>query len=240
MSYGKKMCMVGDRRVNRLVAVVEGTTEQTFIRDVLAPQLALHDVMITARLVGKPGRKGGVGPYNRARRDILAVLRHDTAVFCTTMFDYYGMPHTWPQRHLTAAASFEKRASLIEEAILQDIVQEMGSDFQPRRFIPYIQMHEFEALLFSDPDTLAETMQQPSMATTLWAIKAQFDSPEMINDHFETAPSKRLEKLFPTYNKVLSGTLAAQRIELSVMRQKCPHFAAWLTKLERLGRDEPT
>lgn len=226
--------------MNRVVVVVEGLTEQVFIRNVLAPQLALHDVMITARLVGKPGRKGGVGPYNRARRDILAVLRQDTAVFCTTMFDYYGMPHTWPKRHLTATAPFEKRAFLIEEAILQDIAQEMGSDFQPRRFMPYIQMHEFEALLFSDPDALAQTMQQPDMAATLRAIEAQFDSPEMINDHFETAPSKRLEKLFPSYNKVLSGTLAAQRIDFATMRQKCTHFSAWLTKLERLGRDEPT
>lgn len=221
--------------MNRVVAVVEGATEQTFIRTVLAPQLALQGVMMTARLVGKPGRKGGVGAYGRARRDILAVLRQDTAVFCTTMFDYYGMPPSWPQRDLATAAPFEKRALLVEEAIWQDIGQEMGSDFQLGRFIPYIQMHEFEALLFSDPDVLAQTMQQPEMAVVLRKIEVQFEFPEMINDHFETAPSKRLEKLFPTYNKVVSGTLVAQRISLSVMRQKCPHFATWLTKLESLG-----
>ncbi len=224
--------------MNRVVAVVEGVTEQIFIKSVLAPQLAQQGVMLTARLVGKPGHKGGVGSYDRARRDILAVLRQDTAVFCTTMFDYYGMPFGWPQRDLTPAAPFEKRAFLVEEAILQDILQDMGSNFRPRRFIPYIQMHEFEALLFSDPDMLAQTMQQPEMAVTLHNIEAQFESPEMINDHYETAPSKRLEKLFPTYTKVLSGTLAAQRITLSLMRQKCPHFSGWLTKLEKLGLDE--
>ncbi|MCP5098817.1 MAG: DUF4276 family protein [Chloroflexi bacterium] len=221
--------------MNRVVAVVEGVTEQTFIKTVLAPQLALQDVMITARLVGKPGRKGGVGEFSRARRDIVAVLRQDTAVFCTTMFDYYGMPTSWPQRGLASDAPFKNRARLVEEAILQDIFQEMGNGFLSRRFIPYIQMHEFEALLFSDPDTLAQTMQQPLMAASLREIEAGFGSPEMINDHVETAPSKRLIKLFPSYNKVVDGALAAQHITLSKMRQKCLHFAAWLTKLEELG-----
>ncbi len=78
-------------------------------------------------------------------------------------------------------------------------------------------------------------MQQPEKAAALHAIEAQFSSPEMINDHFETAPSQRLENLFPAYDKVLAGTLAAQRITLSPMRQKCLHFADWLTKLEDLG-----
>ena len=99
-------------------------------------------------------------------------------------------------------------------------------------------MHEFEALLFSDPDTLAQTMQSPNMATSLHEIEANFPSPEMINAQVETAPSKRLTKLFPTYNKVVDGTLIAQRITLPKIRQKCPHFAAWLTKLENLEQIE--
>ncbi len=224
--------------MNRVIAVVEGVTEQTFIKTVLAPQLALQGVLITARLVGKPGHKGGVGEFDRARRDIVAVLRQETAVFCTTMFDYYGMPYSWPQRSLASSVPFEKKAALVEEAILQAVAQAMGKDFHLSRFIPYVQMHEFEALLFSDPDILAQAMHLSHKVTELHKIEADFDSPEMINDHFETAPSKRLEKLFPSYNKVIDGTLAAQRISLSSMRQKCLHFAAWLTKLEELGKIE--
>ena len=226
--------------MNRVVALVEGVTEQTFIGTVLAPQLALDGIMMTARLIGKPGRKGGVGSYSRARRDIVAVLRQDTTVFCTTMFDYYGMPHGWPQRRFASDVPFEKKAALIEDAILQDISQEMGSDFHRQRFIPYVQMHEFEALLFSAPDTLAEMMGQPKMTVELREIGVRFDSPEMINDHFETAPSKRLVKLFPAYNKVLDGTLIAQRIALPTLRQKCLHFSAWLTKLESLRQVSET
>lgn len=221
--------------MSRVLAVVEGETERTFVQSTLAPQLALRGVLMTARLVGKPGRKGGVGAYGRARRDILAVLRQDTAVFCTTMFDFYGMPHNWPQRDVVDTVSFANKAAFIENALLQDISQEMGDNFRTERFIPYVQMYEFEALLFSDPDVLAQTMQQPDVAVELHKIEAQFDSPERINDNFETAPSKRLQKLFPAYNKVLYGTLAAQRIDLSTIRQKCPHFSGWLTKLEELG-----
>lgn len=223
--------------MNRVIAVVEGQTEQTFIRDVLAPHLALEGIFITARLVGKPGRKGGVGSYHRARRDILAVLKQEADVYCTTMFDYYGMPHSWPGRSYTNVV-FEQKAELIEQAIAEDVRQQMGESFDLNRFIPYVQMHEYEALLFSDPDTLAQTMQQPHQANELHEIINQFGSPEMINDNFETAPSKRLEKLFPTYEKVLYGTLIANRVSLAVMREKCSHFDEWLIKLEEIGVSE--
>jgi hypothetical protein len=226
--------------MSRVVAVVEGQTEQTFVRDILAPILAQQGVMLTARLVGKPGRKGGVGSYSRARRDILAVLRQDTAVFCTTMFDFYEMPHDWPQRITAHQAPFADKAALIEDALLQDISEGMGTGFQQSRFIPYVQMHEFEALLFSDSEQLAQIMQQREKTIELKKIEAQFNfSPETINDNVETAPSKRIQNHFPAYNKVLHGTLAAQRIDFSTMRRKCLHFSSWLARLEALGADEP-
>ena len=221
--------------MSRVIVVVEGQTEQSFVRQVLAPYLALKGVFVDARLVGKPGRKGGVGAYSRARRDILTILRQETAVFCTTMFDYYGMPHNWPQRRASLTVSFQSKAVLIEMALLEDVVQSMGNRFHSARFIPYIQMHEFEALLFSEPEILSQMMQQPQKAVQLREINAQFESPEMINDNVETAPSKRLKRLFPSYNKVLYGTLVSQRIGLPIVRQKCPHFSDWLAKLEALG-----
>lgn len=221
--------------MSRVIAIVEGATEQTFVRDILAPHLALQGVMMTARLVGKPGQKGGVGPYSRARRDILAVLRQETAVFCTTLFGFYGMPHDWPQRRAAQNAPFDDKAALLEKALQQDISGEMGADFKQERFIPYVQMHEFEALLFTSPVELPALLQQPEKTAELQKILDQFDSPEQINDHYDTAPSRRLQALFPQYSKVFHGTLAAQRIGLAAMRQKCPHFSDWLTRLEALG-----
>lgn len=227
--------MAGGRRMNRVVAVVEGVTEQSFVRGLLAPHLAGFGVMMTARLVGKPGHKGGVGRYDRARRDILAALRQDTAVFCTTMFDYYGMPDSWPGRAAAQRAGYPQNGQLVETALAQDVAQVMGSGFNSGRFIPYVQLHEFEALLFADPDTLAETLQNRELSAELREIAAQFASPEMINDNPHTSPSKRLAHLFPAYKKVLYGTIASRRIGLPLIREQCSHFADWLTGLEGVG-----
>lgn len=220
--------------MSRVIALVEGLTEQTFVRDIIAPQLALQGIMLSARLVGKPGRKGGVGAYERTRRDILTILGQSADVFCTTMFDYYGMPHDWTGRREAQTLPHTQKSLAIEQAMAENIYKGMGTSFKQERFIPYVQMHEFEALLFTEPSVIAEVMQQPNALTLLQNITNQFTSPEMINDNVLTAPSKRLEKLFPTYKKVFHGNLIAQHIELSTIRTQCPHFNDWLMQLARL------
>lgn len=222
--------------MNRLIVIAEGVTEQTFVRELLAGHLAGFGVFVSARLVGKPGRKGGIGPYVRARNDVMRVLRADRAVFCTTMFDFYGMPDDWPGRQAARTAVFEQKAEMVEQTIMQDIQSQMGRHFDQARFIPYVQMHEFEALLFSEPVLLAEAVGQPELAADLQGISAAFASPEEINDNVTTSPSHRLMALLPGYRKPLLGAIAARRIGLPAMRQRCPHFDGWVSRLEQLGR----
>jgi len=126
----------------RVHVLVEGQTEETFVNRVLQPHLNGFGVYLYPRLAGG---SGGIGRYQRDKRDLLLILKQDTSVFCTTMFDYYGMPHSWPGRETAGG-----RAEVIEQAILNDICGEMGRGFNQARFIPYVQMHEFEALLFSE------------------------------------------------------------------------------------------
>lgn len=221
--------------MNRVIAVVEGRTEQTFIRDVLAPVVSGKGVSLTARLVGKPGHKGGVGEYQRARKDIIALLKQELATTITSMFDFYGMPDSWPDRKKAKQVSHDRKARTVEEAIREDIASTLGSAFDERRLIPYIQMHEFEALLFSQPSVLSIVMREPDSAKELEAIRGDFSTPEEINDDPNMAPSKRIENLFPTYRKALHGILAAKRITIEVIRRECPHFSEWLTTLESLG-----
>ncbi len=221
--------------MSRVVAVVEGHTELAFVRDVLAPELGLQGVFLYASLVGMPGHKGGVGKYQRAQRDILTVLKNDAGAFCTKMFDYYGMPDSWPGRRQAAGEVHNRKASTVEDAIKADIVKRLGENFNPRRFVPYIQMHEFEALLFSDPVVLGEAIQVPSKASSLASIANQFGSPEEINDDSQSAPSRRILQMLPRYQKVVHGNIAAKRIGLQHMRGKCPHFDEWLKKLESLA-----
>ena len=108
----------------------------------------------------------------------------------------------------------------------------MGTSFNPDHFIPYVMMHEFEAMLFSNCDSFARAIGRSDLIDDFQAIRDDFTAPEEINDCRETAPSKRIEALHPAYQKPTMGVLAAQSIGLEAIRNECPHFAAWLHRLE--------
>ncbi len=221
--------------MNRVIAVVEGQTEQIFVRDVLAPWLGWKGVMLSARLVGKPGHKGGIGRFERARNDIVKLLRQESETVVTTMFDYYRMPSSWPGRTEAKSLQHQRKAPQVEASIAEAVIKEFGSEFDVRRLIPYVQMHEFEALLFSEPIALAEVMRNAEAVNKLQVIRDVFDTPEEINDDPATAPSKQIVDIFPYYQKPLHGVLAAKRITVEKIRSQCPHFSDWLTRLENLA-----
>lgn len=119
--------------MNRVIAVVEGQTEGTFVRDVLAPWLGSKGVMLSARLVGKPGHKGGVGSFQRAKNDIVSLLKQESDTYVTTMFDFYGMPAKWPGREDAKNVSHDQKALTVEEAIKDDVVATLGDSLDERR-----------------------------------------------------------------------------------------------------------
>ena len=222
--------------MSRVLALVEGRTEQTFVQRVLAPELGQQGVYLSATLIGKPGHKGGIRRYPAVRNDILAALRQDPEQYCTTMVDYSGLPRDWPGLVDAKATRVGDIGSRLEQAFLADVVLEMGSSFNPARFVPYIQMHEFEALLFSDPAVLASTIQRPDLRNHFDSIVTECGAPEAIDDGQQTSPSKRILGRAANYDKVLHGTMASMRIGINTMREQCPHFAAWIARLENLGR----
>jgi len=223
--------------MSRVLAVVEGQTEQTFIREVLAPDLGASGVYLSARLVGKPGQKGGLNSYQKARRDIVAVLTQDTGSYCTTMFDYYGLPADWPGYAAAKAVPARNGVEQVEKGLQEDIRLALGSSHAVR-LLPYVQLQEFEALLFSDPEALARVIANPSLTKRFQAIVDECGEPEAIDDDPNSAPSKRILGLVPEYQKVVHGALAAQRIGINMMREKCPHFAAWVQELKALRKQE--
>jgi len=167
------------------------------------------------------------------RKDILNHLREDGECLTTTMVDYYGLPQeaerAWPGRSAANSVPFEMKASTVEEALAADIREEIGSS---NRFIPFVMMHEFEGLLFSDPDGFARGIGRDALAPQLKAVRDQFATPEHINDSPVTAPSKRVKALVPDYQKPLLGTLAVIEIGLDAIRRECPQFRGWLNRLE--------
>ena len=223
--------------MKRLLVHVEGQTEEQFVNEILAPHLSdCGFESVGVRLIGdarQHPRRGGIVPWRVARRGISHHLRRDPESAATTMVDYYGLPTRWPGRAAAAVAAANK-AGIIESALLADLTGKMGARFDPARFVPYIAMHEFEAMLFSDCRQFARGVSEPDLAPKFQAIRDSFATPEEIDDSPDTAPSKQIEKLIPGYRKPLSGTLAAQAIGLPRIRSECPHFSDWLDRLERL------
>ena len=104
-----------------------------------------------------------------------------------------------------------------------------------RRFVPFVVVHEFEGLLFSNCQVFAQSIGRRDVAAAFQAIRDGFETPEHIDDSPDTAPSKRVEDLVPEYQKPLFGSVAAAEIGLPRIRAECPHFASWLRQLETIA-----
>lgn len=228
-------------RMTRLLIHVEGETEETFVNEVLAAHLyRCGYTKVSARLVGNArqrDRRGGIRAWSAVRRDILHHLKEDAGCLSTTMVDFYALPQTgdraWPGRADAALLAFPEKADAVENLLLADISNELGVDVGQCRFMPYVMMHEFEGLLFSDAAKLALGIGRPDLSPRFQAIRDQFMTPEEINDSPLTAPSKRILDLFPRYEKPLMGTLAILEIGLAAIRQECPLFRSWIERLEQ-------
>ena len=214
--------------------LVEGQTEETFVNRILRPHLWPLGINPQPQGLGTQGLHVGIVEYPRARKQMRITLAQDPGGFCTTMVDYYRLPDSWPGRKAAEDKPFDQKATTIEQAIRSDLSDDLGAGFDRERLIPYIQMHEFEALLFSDVSVLTERLGLSDTAK-VQGIRSEFESPEEINDSVQTAPSKRIAVLDPGYQKVNDGFLIAQRIGLATMRAECPHFDEWVGKLEALA-----
>jgi hypothetical protein len=223
----------------RLHFIAEGQTEETFINRVIVPHLASYSVWGDVRCV-MTGRtrsiihRGGLRSYVRAKKDIMLWMKEDQnpdAAF-TTMFDLYALPSDFPGYEETVRARCPyARVAELERAMLGDVGHP--------RFTPYIQLHEYETLLLADPQKLDCRYSDCDRAIqNLVDMVAGFDSPELIDDGANTAPSKRIIREIPEYEgmKASAGPLVAEHIGLPTLRHKCAHFDQWLVQLENLGR----
>ena len=224
----------------RVIALVEGPTEEKFVRELLAGELGVVGVWIVATTYGRPRRQAGVPAWSKAEREIIGLLKQDTARYVTTMFDYYGMPRDWPGRKRATERPHGEKAALVEQGMRDSVTASSRVGSLNGRFIPYVQMHEFEALLFSDPQALADVVSRApnphEIRQNFVRIAGAFPTPEQIDDDPVTAPSKRILALARDYQKVTDGNIAASRIGLETMRRECPHFKSWLQRLRALSQ----
>ncbi|MXY08810.1 MAG: DUF4276 family protein [Rhodothermaceae bacterium] len=220
----------------RLNVVVEGQTEEGFVKQVLYPYLLERNIVVTPRLVllkrsrGSSAR-GGMRNYAQPKWDIQQWLRQDRSAYCTTMFDLYALPRGFPGvNNIPARSTPYQQVRHLEKAFSTDLSN-------PRGFIPYLQLHEFEAILFSNVNILDSALNAftpESKLNELLQIMDKFENPELIDDDPKTAPSKRLYHLYPAYDKRFFGELVAEMIGMDSIRAECPHFNSWIERLEGL------
>jgi hypothetical protein len=187
-------------------------------------------LVTTSKTPGKPHSKGGVVSYEKFRRDILRLLNDSHISLVTSMLDFYGLPDTFPGKN-------EVNNNLTCYQAVELLEQRMRQDINNHYFLPYLSLHELEALLFVDTKKTAQVIRDDAgFANSLNEIRQSFKTPEEINSHPETAPSKRLFKLAPEYQKTLHAPLALLEISVDVLRANCQHFNQWVGKLESISQ----
>ena len=209
--------------------LVEGQTEKEFVTNLIYPYLLTVGIskVRTITIETSPGFKGGDVRYQaRYKKNISKILRGQEDLIVTSLIDYYRLRNDFPNyAESRLLATPQQKVELIEQGC--------SADINDARFIPYIQLHEFEGLLFSAPNGFKELFPDLSSASRQELIDtvAEFPNPEMINDRPTHAPSKRLERLIPTYEKPLYGGMIALENGFNAIMEKCPRFRIWIETL---------
>jgi len=216
----------------RLIIVCEGPTEQAFCKTILQMHFQEKGIYIQTPLTKHS--KGGIVKWAILKQQIETHLKVETDAFVTTFIDYYGLYSKynfprWEESEKTPDKN--DRMGKLESGMRDDIDDDLRY-----RFIPYMQLHEFEGLLFNDLNLI---YGQIPPADIIGKIELEetfrdYENPEMINNTRETSPSHRLSRIIKGYNKVVYGDILAESIGLLKIRNKSPRFNDWITKLEEL------
>jgi hypothetical protein len=220
--------------VKRLLILVEGPTEERFVKLVLRDCLLARSVipipriLVTKRVVKGPNFKGGVTGWDRIKRDLQNLIGDTDAAGITTLIDYYGLPKDVP------GMSTRKGAP---KTCVAHLEKQISAQFDDKRLRPFLMLHEFEAMLFTDIRKWQHRFDDAAAIARLKKDVAGLE-PEDINETPQGAPSKRILRRLEDYEKPFHGPDALEDIGLDAIRGACPHFAAWLEWAESLGDDE--
>ncbi len=201
----------------RLAVSVEGQTEREFVKRLLVERLRLVGIAAVPVLFG--GRGGGVTVDRLCSEMTDLAWSHDAV---TSLIDYYGL-----------RGRQQRSVEEVEEFVRCAVTRRMRG--RHTRVLPYVQRYEFEGLLFSDLNAVSRVIDvSPKQLEELKNIRSNFATPESINDGRDSAPSKRLKRAIPAYDKVLQGPEIAERTTIEMISRECPRFRDWISRLETL------
>ncbi|HXR07757.1 MAG TPA: DUF4276 family protein [Candidatus Acidoferrum sp.] len=227
-----------------LFIYVEGQEEEMFVNRVLRGHLRPFGVMVQKPILAATSFRigadddaeitvGGVTNYDSIRQDIVnqfAAGDINAADVLTTLIDLYGLPARFPghEKAMSSGLTAGRKAEFVEQAWKDDIGHP--------NFFPYIQAHEFEALILTRPSALTEFYPEHSAGIEqLRKECASFRTPEDINEVKATSPSHRILARVPTYQKI-DGFRHLQDIGLQELKAHCPRFKAWMAQCEKFFR----
>ena len=212
--------------MKRVYIVVEGQTEQEFVNSVISPYLQEFGILSVTPVLVRTSRtgRGGMVNYSHLANTIKPLLMSEKSDYIVTTFiDFFRLPHDMPHYEDSM-----KKADKIEQ--IRSLEAAIDEAIDDRRFFSYIQLHEFEALLFSSNKGF-ESYFSEELADKTASIISSYENPEDINTSPEGAPSKRLLAIKSDYNKVLEGNLIALEIGIKSILEKCPRFAGWINSI---------
>lgn len=216
--------------MKRIIIICEGETEREFCQKILAPYFTGLQIYLETPLIKKSG--GGIVKWTELKKQIVGHLKSDFNAYVTTFIDYYGLNDKlafpkWEEAEREPNKS--ERMDILEKGMFESIEEVNNS-----RFIPYVQLHEFEALLFTEIEVFYEQIPEDELVgiEELKETFDIFDNPELINNSKTTSPSHRLERIINGYNKVVYGNILAEAIGLEKIKNKNPRFKTWINKIE--------
>jgi len=222
--------------MKRLIIIVEGQTEEEFVNVSLRNYFKGKGIysISAIKIQTSKGHKGGFVKYTHLKKDIQKVIREPNLIV-STFLDFFRIPTSVPNyNEMNQYANIDDKIDILLKGISDDI--------NNNRFIPYIQKFEFEALLFSSNDGFEEMYDKPKIAQATKAIIDNYDNPEDINNHPNTAPSKRLINILAKngekYDKIVEGNLIAETVGIETIIEKCPRFKNWLEMLVNNLKEE--
>ncbi len=215
--------------MQKILVLVEGQTEEQYVKQCLNPffetlgKKIIPKIVMTKENLQGANYKGGTVPFTNFASQIRNLL-HDSSSSCVTMmFDYYGLPADYPGRDKPQGNDCFERVQFVE--------QEIANSIGHRKFLPFLALHEFEGILFSDADELYSSLPIALRPNPFRVIREQFATPEEINDNPTTRPSARILNYVKGYQKPLHGSIISSRIGIDVCRRECPHFNRWIERL---------
>lgn len=220
----------------------EGQTEELFVKNVLRDYLSAYDIVCKPQLLLTNKQKnchGGMLSYMQVVGDLQLMFKQFTEKsaethWFTTMFDLYKLPNDFPGYKHQYGNVYDK---------IEHLEQAFGESVNYAHFIPYIQLHEFEAIVFAGLDYLESEYPQNSELSKridkLRSILEKYNNPELVNT--QKAPSKYIIAALDgihNYNKPKVGASVAQKLNVNTIKEKCQHFSSWINKLEKLSKIE--